>query len=130
MTMDDNATQARKDAAVDFLRLVVAGRIEEGYRKHVDMDGRHHNPYFTAGMAALRQAMLDNHAQYPDKRIDVRRVIAEGDLVATHSLVTLNPGNIAIVAVHLFRFRGDRIVELWDVTQPVQADSPNADGMF
>jgi len=61
---------------VDFLRLVVAGRIDEAYRKHVDMGGKHHNPFFAAGMPALRQAMIDNHAQYPDKRIDIKRVIA------------------------------------------------------
>ena len=128
--MQDDAVQARKDAAIDFLRLVIAGRIDEAYRTHVDMSGKHHNPHFAAGMPALRQAMIDNHAQFPDKRIETKRVIADGDLVATHSLVSLNPGNMNIVAVHIFRFRGDRIVELWDVTQELKADSPNADGTF
>jgi hypothetical protein len=28
------------------------------------------------------------------------------------------------------RFLGDRIVELWDIGQPMQPDSPNRDGMF
>jgi predicted SnoaL-like aldol condensation-catalyzing enzyme len=128
--MPHDAVQTRKDTAVDFLRLVVAGRIEEAYRKHVDMGGKHHNPYFAAGFPALQQAMLDNHAAFPDKRIAIERVIADGDLVATHSLVTLNPGDVNIVAVHILRFSGDRIVELWDVTQEVKADSPNADGVF
>jgi hypothetical protein len=40
--MQDNTAQARKDVAVDFLSLVVAGRIDEAYRKHVEMGGRHH----------------------------------------------------------------------------------------
>ncbi len=128
--MQRDAVQVRKDAAVDFLRLVVAGRIDEGYRTYVDMGGTHHNPYFAAGFPALKQAMIENHAAYPEKRIDVKRVIADGDLVATHSLVSLNPGNLNLAAVHIFRFRGDRIVELWDITQEVRADSPNADGMF
>ncbi len=30
-------TQARKEAAVEFLQLVVAGRIDEAYEKHVEM---------------------------------------------------------------------------------------------
>ena len=32
--------------------------------------------------------------------------------------------------VHLFRFEGDRIAELWDIGQPVLALSVNANGMF
>jgi hypothetical protein len=32
--------------------------------------------------------------------------------------------------VHLFRFEGDRIAELWDVAQPVPAEILNADGVF
>lgn len=128
MPKDD--TQARKDAAADFLRLVVAGRIDEAYRTHVDMSGTHHNPYFAADLPTLMQAMIENHAAFPDKRLDIERVIAEGDLVATHSMISLGPGHPALAAVHIFRFKGERIVELWDVTQEVKADSPNAAGMF
>ncbi len=128
--MPDNTAQARKDIVADFLNLVVAGRIDEAYRKHVDMNGRHHNQYSAAGFPALRQAMIDNHAEYPDKRIDIKHVIAEDDLAAAHSEVVLNPGDRRIAVVHVFRFRGGRIVELWDIGQPIQADSPNKDGMF
>jgi len=33
-------------------------------------------------------------------------------------------------SVHLFRFEGDHIVELWDIGQPVPAESVNTNGMF
>jgi predicted SnoaL-like aldol condensation-catalyzing enzyme len=32
--------------------------------------------------------------------------------------------------VHIFRFRGDKIVELWDLGQEVPESSPNENGMF
>ena len=35
-----------------------------------------------------------------------------------------------IAAEHIFRFAGDRIVEMWDVGQEVPASSPNTNGMF
>lgn len=130
ITVQDNNTQSRKDIVVDFLKLVVAGRIDEGYRKHVAMNGKHHNQYFSAGFPALKRAMIDNHTEYPDKRIDIKRVIAEGDVVASHSLVSLNPGNVNVAVVHIFRFEGDKIAEFWDVGQEMKADSPNTDGMF
>ncbi len=125
-----DAARSFKETAVRFLHLVIAGRIEEAYEKYVDMSGKHHNPYFPAGFPALKQAMIENHAQFPDKRIDIKHVIAEGDLVSAHSRVVLGPGEKDIAVVHVFRFRGEKIVELWDIGQPVPGDSPNRDGAF
>ncbi len=31
--------KVHKEAAVDFLQLVVAGKIDKAYEKHVDMNG-------------------------------------------------------------------------------------------
>jgi hypothetical protein len=67
--------QTRKDAAVQFLKLVVAGHVDEAYQKHVDLRGRHHNPFFSAGFPALQKAMIENHVQFPNKKITVKNVI-------------------------------------------------------
>ncbi len=122
--------QARKDAAVKFLQLVVAGRIDDAYAKHVDMSGRHHNPFFLAGFRALQKAMTENHKEFPGKQLIVKHVLGDGDLVAVHSHLIPHPGDIGMIVVHLFRFHGDKIVEFWDCGQSVPADSPNQDGAF
>ncbi len=122
--------EERKKAAVDFLNLVVAGQIEEAYRKHIDLGGKHHNAYTPAGFPALKKGMMENHAQFPQKKFDIKRVLADGDLVATHSHVVLRPGELELSVVHMFRFQGDKIVELWDCAQQVPADSTNQDGLF
>ena len=127
--MADDA-RSQKEIAVQFLELVVAGRIDEAYERFVDMAGKHHNPYFPAGFPALKLAMIENHARFPDKRIAIKHIVAEGDMVAAHSQVVLNPGDKNIAVVHLFRVQGERIVELWDIGQPIEPDSPNRDGMF
>ncbi|HEY8144743.1 MAG TPA: hypothetical protein VIG06_18825 [Kofleriaceae bacterium] len=31
---------------------------------------------------------------------------------------------------HIFRFEGDKVIELWDLAQEVPAESPNKSGMF
>ena len=123
-------TWTRKQAAVDFLQLVVAGRIDEAYKNHVDMAGKHHNPFFPEGFPALQKAMIKNHVQFPNKQVEVKNVLGDGDLVAVHSRIALRPGDTGIAAVHLFRFQGEKIVELWDCGQPVPPDSPNKDGAF
>ena len=50
--------------------------------------------------------------------------------MAVHSHVRLNPSELGVALVHIFRFEGDRIAELWDLGQPVPKDSPNEYGMF
>ena len=120
----------RKQAAVEFLQLIVAGRIDEAYQKHVYMQGKHHNPYCPAGFPALKKAMIENHVQFPSKQLTVKNVLGDGDLVAVHSHILLRPGEPGVAAVHLFRFHSDKIVEMWDSGQPVPVDSPNKDGAF
>lgn len=122
--------QTHKQAAIEFLQLIVAGHIDEAYKKHVDMAGKHHNPFFPAGFLALKKAMIENHAQFPIKQLLVKNVLSDGDFVVVQSHIVLYPGDSGIVAVHLFRFQGERIVEMWDYNQPVPTDSPDSDGIF
>jgi predicted SnoaL-like aldol condensation-catalyzing enzyme len=128
--MIDSNTQARKRIALQFLQLVVAGSIDEAYDKHVDLGGKHHNPSLPAGFPSLKKAMIENHVRFPNKQIIVKNVLGDSDRVAVHSHIVLRAGEPGMAAVHLFRFHGDRIVEMWDCGQPVPADSPNEDGMF
>jgi predicted SnoaL-like aldol condensation-catalyzing enzyme len=67
--------------------------------------------------------------QSTERQFDVKRVLADGEFVVVHSHVRQRPSE-AGPAVHLFRFEGDRIAELWDVGQPVPAENPNRLGMF
>jgi predicted SnoaL-like aldol condensation-catalyzing enzyme len=120
----------RKEIAVQFLEMVTAGKIEDAYREYAEPNGKHHNAFFAAGFPALREAMKANAVQFPEKRLTVKHVIGDGDLVAVHSHVVLQPGEPGLATVHLFRFKGDKIVEMWDIGQVVPADSPNQDGMF
>lgn len=121
---------ANREAAVDFLQMVVAGKIEEGYAKHVDMKGKHHNPFYPSGFPALKQGMLENHAQFPNKKIQIKNIMVDGDKVAVHSHVILKAGETEFAAVHILRFEKGKIVEMWDVAQPSPATSPNTNGQF
>lgn len=123
-------TGARKKAAIEFLRLASSGKVREAYRAYVGPGFRHHNPFFPGDAETLMAAMEDNAAQNPDKAIEVHHALEDGNLVAVHGRVRLKPEDLGTALVHIFRFDGDRIVELWDLGQPVPKDSPNENGMF
>jgi predicted SnoaL-like aldol condensation-catalyzing enzyme len=119
-----------KDAAIEFLTLAASGKVSEAYERHVAAGFRHHNPHFRGDAASLKEAMLANAAQNPHKVFEVQRALQDGQEVAVFSHVRLKPGDCGVAVVHLFRFEGERIVELWDLGQPVPDSSVNENGMF
>lgn len=90
----------------------------------------HHNPYFRGDADSLMFAMEENASQNPDKSFEVKLAIEEGDYVAVHSHVKQNPEDLGAAVVHIFRYQDGRIVELWDLGQPVPENSPNENGIF
>jgi predicted SnoaL-like aldol condensation-catalyzing enzyme len=62
--------------------------------------------------------------------LEIQRTLEDGDLVAAHSCVRQKPGELGAAVVQIFKFQDDRIVELWDMGQPVPENSPNENGMF
>lgn len=126
----DGTSSARKDAAVDFLRAAAAGHARDAFAKHAAPGFRHHNPFFAGDAKSLWEAMDENAAKFPDKVLEVKHLLADGDYVAAHSSVHMQPGDAGHAVVHLFRFEGDKVAELWDVGQQLPADSPNENGAF
>jgi len=122
--------ESYKDAAVSFLKLAASGKVHEAYSKFVGAGFRHHNPFFEGSAESLRAGMEENALQNPNKVLEVKRVIAEGEFVVVHSHVRQTPGDFGAAVVHIFRFEKGRIVELWDLGQPVPEKSPNQHGMF
>jgi predicted SnoaL-like aldol condensation-catalyzing enzyme len=119
-----------KESAVHFLQLVLAGKIDEAYQEHVNMSGKHHNLFIPAGFPSLQKAMKEHEVQFPHKKMTMKHVLGDGDLVAVHSHLIVEPQKTELIVVHLFRFEGGKIVEMWDRGQIVPADSPNQDGLM
>jgi predicted SnoaL-like aldol condensation-catalyzing enzyme len=119
-----------KEAATTFLRLVAAGDVREAYRRYVGPGFRHHNAYFPGDAESLMAAMEENAAKNPNKVLGIQRALQDGDLVAVHSRIRQGPADSGAAVVHIFRFEGSLIAELWDIGQSAPADSPNQYGMF
>jgi predicted SnoaL-like aldol condensation-catalyzing enzyme len=80
-----------------------------------------HNPNVPDGRDAIKPFV----AQGPFPA-DVKRIVAEGDLVVAHVYYPL--WNSA--AVDIFRLQDGMIVEHWDVVQKVPEQSANSNSMF
>jgi hypothetical protein len=67
--------------------------------------------------------------RFPALRFVVRRVVAEGDLVVTHGVLTLDAEDRGSAVADVMRFEDGRVVEHWDVVQALPDDPANANGM-
>ena len=131
MTAPKNTpSTVHKQAAVSFLRMVAAGEISKAYATYVSPTMRHHNAYYPGDAKSLQKGMEENHAKFPHKILDIKQTIGDGDLVAVHSHIRMQPQDLGAAVVHIFRFEQDRIVEMWDTGQAIPQDSPNTNGMF
>ncbi|HWM42448.1 MAG TPA: nuclear transport factor 2 family protein, partial [Burkholderiales bacterium] len=87
-------------------------------------------PYFPGDAESLRKGMEEAHAKFPQTAIEIQRALEEGNLIAVHSKVKHAPAGRDIAVVHIFRFKGMRIVELWDIGMEAPESSPNQYGLF
>jgi predicted SnoaL-like aldol condensation-catalyzing enzyme len=68
--------------------------------------------------------------QFPQMSLDIKRAVAEGELIVTHSLLKTSPEDRGTAAVDIFRLEEGKVVEHWDVLQPVPESAANDQPMF
>ncbi|KAF2517025.1 nuclear transport factor 2 family protein [Flavobacterium foetidum] len=120
----------RKEIARNFLKLAASGHSHEAFRLHVSPKFKHHNSHFKGDAETLMLAMEESARTNPNKIFKIHHILEDGNLVAVHSHLKQSPTDIGFAVVHILKFKDDKIVELWDLGQPIPKDIINENGMF
>lgn len=119
---------ANTRAAVDLLRGSFELRQPRRYAElYIDATTYiQHNPQFANGREAFITGVEGFLSQTPKIERPLVRTIAQGDLVVVQGSVKTGPEDRGTVIADTFRFnRQGKIVEHWDVLQPVAETSAN-----
>ena len=131
MTASLEGEQSAKRIVLDFFDLAFVHRnAAEAAERYLGAEYKQHNPLAPDGPEAFVRFIGVFQEQAPEMSFDIKRVIAEEDLVVLHYHLRLSPDDLGQAVVDIFRGEEGRVVEHWDVLQPVSAESANTNTMF
>jgi predicted SnoaL-like aldol condensation-catalyzing enzyme len=124
-------TEKNKEIAVKFLTMIFNDhKVEEAFKLYSVPEYKQHNPYAASGAQAAISFFAPYLKANPEVRTEIKRVIAEGDLVAIHNNPKQNAQDRGRAVVDIFRVVNGKVVEHWDVVQDIPEKSANDNTMF
>ena len=127
MTSEEN-----KRSAMEFYDLMFnLGRPREAIDRYAGDVYIQHNPDVADGKEPFIEFFERMASEYPGKRVEFKRAVAEGNLVVLHCHQKWPDSEGEYAGIDIFRFDDHgKIVEHWDVLQRLPAEMAHKNGMF
>src|SRR5471032_3102626 len=122
--------EANKKIVVDFYEKGLNQKDFDAAAKYFGPRYTQHNPGGADGPQGFKNLVTFLKEKFPNSHSEIKRVIAEGDLVVLHVHSVRAPGERGRAIVDIFKVENGKIVEHWDVVQDVPEKSANTNTMF
>jgi len=127
----DECRLTPKEVVTQFMtEFYLEKRVRQAFETWVTPGYIQHNPLAATGRDAAIAFLEPFFQGHPDVVYVIKRIIADGNLVAVHSHAKFAPGDRGLAVVDILRVERCKIAEHWDVAQPVPEKSANSNGMF
>jgi predicted SnoaL-like aldol condensation-catalyzing enzyme len=89
-----------------------------------------HNPNAADGPDGFRKFIGFLREKFPNSHSEIKRSFVDGDYVILHVHAVREPGTRGNAIVDIFKLENGKIVEHWDVVQPIPDNPANGNTMF
>jgi predicted SnoaL-like aldol condensation-catalyzing enzyme len=89
-----------------------------------------HNPNAADGPEGFKRFIEFLREKFPNAHSEIKHVFADGDYVILHVHAVRDPGTRGNAIVDIFKLENGKIIEHWDVIQPIPEQAANGNGMF
>ncbi|MGY4175253.1 putative SnoaL-like aldol condensation-catalyzing enzyme [Bradyrhizobium sp. USDA 4518] len=89
-----------------------------------------HNPGAADGPEGFRKFIGFLREKFPNSHSEIKRSFVDGDYVILHVHAVREPGTRGNAIVDIFKLEDGKIVEHWDVAQPIPENPANSNTMF
>jgi predicted SnoaL-like aldol condensation-catalyzing enzyme len=89
-----------------------------------------HNPTAKDGPEGLKGFIAFLKEKFPNNRSEIKRIFADGDYVIVHVHAVREPGTRGNAIIDIYKLENGKVVEHWDVVQPIPETAQNDNGMF
>jgi predicted SnoaL-like aldol condensation-catalyzing enzyme len=122
--------EANKALVVAFYDAAINQKDFDAASQYLGPQYVQHNPTAQDGAEGLKGFIAFLKERFPNQKGEVKRVMAEGDLVMLHVHSTRGDDTPGRAIVDIFRVADGKVVEHWDVIQDIPATPANSNGMF
>jgi predicted SnoaL-like aldol condensation-catalyzing enzyme len=127
---DAQQQDANKKIVVEFYDKAINQKDFDAASKYLGARYTQHNPNAADGPEGLKAFLQFLKEKFPSSRSEIKRVFADGDYVILHVHAVREPGTRGSAIVDIFKLENGKVVEHWDVVQPIPEKAANTNGMF
>jgi predicted SnoaL-like aldol condensation-catalyzing enzyme len=130
LAADAKQMEANKKIVAEFYDAALNQKDFEKASKYLGSRYTQHNPVAADGPEGLKAFLAFLKDKFPNNRSEIKRIFADGDYVIVHVHAVREPGTRGNAIIDIFKLENGKVVEHWDVIQPIPEKAANNNGMF